>query len=300
MGMTRLAALALVPWLMNAPVHATQTPPATAPAPAPLRSTVPPVAPPAAAAPAPADRFAPAAYEVRSDLQELLRQVPPVVADVLRRDPSLLTRGDYLAPYPAVAAFVAQHPEVPLNPSYFLGSVLQEESTAQSRGLRMAENLMDGIGMLLIMGTVLAFFAWLVRTVIEHRRWLRQSKTQVDVHAKVLDKLSAHDDLMAYVQSPAGQKFLEAAPIEVDGRVRPTNSSLARVLWSVQAGIVLIAVGLGLWVAQARLGDAGQGFSLLSTLALALGVGFLGSAAAAYVISTRHGLIGAETRAQHE
>jgi hypothetical protein len=302
MGMLRLAALALVPGLITAPVHATQTAPAAAQAPAAPRTppaSVAPTAPPATA-PAQADRFAPAAYEVRSDLQELLRQVPPVVADVLRRDPSLLTRADYLTPYPALAGFVAQHPEVPLNPSYFLGSVSQEESTAQARGLRMAENLMDGLGVLVIVGTFLSFAAWLVRTFVEHRRWLRQSKTQVDVHAKVLDKLSTHDDLVAYVQSPAGQKFLEAAPIEVDGRVRPTNSALTRVLWSVQAGIVLLAVGAGLWVAQGRLGDAGQGFSLLSTLSVALGVGFLSSAAAAYVISSRHGLIAGETRAQHE
>lgn len=297
MGMTRLAAFALVPSLLTSPVHA-QTPvapPATAPAP-----RTPSPAPGTPAATTPADRLAPAAYEVRSDLQELLRQVPPVVADVLRRDPSLLTRSDYLTPYPGLAAFVAQHPEVPLNPSYFLGAAPHEDSTAQARGLRMAENLMDGLGVLVIVGTFLTFFAWLVRTVIEHRRWLKQSKTQVDVHAKVLDKLSAHDDLMAYIQSSAGQKFLEAAPIDVDGRVRPTNASLTRVLWSVQAGIVLLAVGAGLWVAQARLGDAGQGFSLLSTLSVALGVGFLGSAAAAYVISSRHGLLAGETRAQHE
>jgi hypothetical protein len=39
---------------------------------------------------------------------------------------------------------------------------------------------------------------------------------------------------------------------------------------------------------------------MLSTLALALGMGFLGSAAAAYVISLRHGLIGAEPRTTHE
>jgi hypothetical protein len=291
--MTRLAAFALVPSLLTSPVHA-QAPPA------PPAATQAPVAPRPPDAPASPDRFAPAASEVRSDLQELLRQVPPVVADVLRRDPSLLTRADYLTPYPALAAFVAQHPEVALNASYFLGTVLQEESTAQARGLRMAENLMDGLGVLMIIGTFLGFAAWLVRTGIEHRRWLRQSKTQVEVHAKVLDKLSAHDDLMAYIQSPAGQKFLEAAPIEVDGRVRPTNTALSRVLWSVQAGIVLLAVGVGLWLTQGRLGEAAHGFSLLSTLCLALGTGFLGSAAAAYVISTRHGLIGAEVRAQHE
>lgn len=288
MGMTRLAALALVPSLLSAPVLA-QTPPAAPGAPQ---------AP--AAAPAPPRAATAPANDVKRDLQTLLRRLPPALGEVLRQDPSLLTRADYLAPYPALTTFIQEHPEVPLNPAFFLGTPWEAPTDAQSRGIRMAENLMDGLGVLVIISTFLGFLAWLVRTAIEHRRWLRQSKTQVDVHAKVLDKLSAHDDLMAYIQSPAGQKFLEAAPIEVDGRVRPTNSALTRVLWSVQAGIVLLAVGTGLWLAEGRLGEAGQGFSLLSTLCLALGTGFLGSAVAAYVISTRHGLIGAETRAQHE
>ncbi len=48
------------------------------------------------------------------------------------------------------------------------------------------------------------------------------------------------------------------------------------------------------------LAEAAQGFAVISTLALALGVGFIVSAAVSYLISTRHGLIGAEARAQHE
>lgn len=295
MGMTRLAAFALIPSLIASPLAYAQ------PAP---RPAVPPAAPAAPAAPAPPAEptaLVPArADDVREKLRELLRSVPPAVGEVLRRDPSLLTRADYLAPYPALAAFVQQHPEVALNASFFVGSEYDAPRDAESRGIGMAEDLLEGVGVLVIMSSMFAFFAWLVRVVLDHRRWLRQSKTQVETHAKILDRLTSHDDLIAYIQSPAGQRFLESAPIEVDGRPRPSNTSLSRVLLAVQAGIVLMALGGGFAVLEGRFGEAGKGFSMLSTLALALGAGFLLSAAASYVISMRHGLIAGDAKPSHE
>ena len=287
--MTRLAAFALIPSLISSPVAYGQT----APRPA--------AAPTAPAAPAPIDPIPMRgnADDVRNELRELLRSVPPVVSEVLRRDPSLLTRADYLSPYPALAGFVQQHPEVALNASYFIGSEHDAPTDAESRGIRMAEDLLEGIGVLVIMSSIFTFFAWLVRVVLDHRRWLRQSKTQVEAHAKILDRLTSHDDLLAYIQSPAGQRFLESAPIEIDGRQRPANTSLSRVLLAVQAGIVLVALGFGFTVLQGRFGEAGKGFWMLSTLAMALGVGFLLSAGASYLISARHGLI-ADVKPTHE
>lgn len=296
--MTRLAAFALIPSLISSPVAYGQAPPRPATPPA---APAAPAIPATPAAPTPAGRASArgSADEVRSELRELLRATPPVVGEVLRRDPSLLTRADYLAPYPALAAFVQQHPEVALNASYFVGSEYDAPADAESRGIRMAEDLLEGIGVMVIMSGVFGFFAWLVRVVLDHRRWLRQSRTQVEAHAKILDRLTSHDDLLAYIQSPAGQRFLESAPIEIDGRQRPTNASLSRVLLAVQAGIVLVALGLGFTVLQGRFGEAGKGFWMLSTLAMALGAGFLLSAGASYLISARHGLIG-DVKPSHE
>jgi hypothetical protein len=60
-------------------------------------------------------------------------------------------------------------------------------------------------------------------------------------------------------------------------------------------------VGLGFWVlGRTSLAEAAQGLSIISTLALTLGFGFIVSAGVSYAISTRHGLIGGEARAQHE
>src|SRR5436190_2030875 len=61
------------------------------------------------------------ANETKERLREIFQQYPPSVAQVLRLDPSMLTRPDYLATYPTLAAFLAQHPEVAHNPVFFLG-----------------------------------------------------------------------------------------------------------------------------------------------------------------------------------
>src|SRR6476469_5382588 len=51
------------------------------------------------------------ARQTRDRLREIFEQYPPSVSQVLRLDPSLATRPDYLASYPMLAAFLAQHPE---------------------------------------------------------------------------------------------------------------------------------------------------------------------------------------------
>src|SRR5580765_5951809 len=61
------------------------------------------------------------ARDIRQRLNEILREYPPSLAQVLRLDPSLMTREDYLAPYPALAAFIAQHPEITRDPAFYLG-----------------------------------------------------------------------------------------------------------------------------------------------------------------------------------
>src|SRR5436190_20248007 len=62
------------------------------------------------------------ARQVRDELNTLFEQYPPTLRRVLQSDPTLLTNTAYLAPYPALAAYVAQHPEVPHNPAYFVGT----------------------------------------------------------------------------------------------------------------------------------------------------------------------------------
>jgi hypothetical protein len=79
-----------------------------------------------------------------------------------------------------------------------------------------------------------------------HRRWGRLAKVQAEAHTKLLDRFTANDELIAYVQSPAGSQFLQSAPIALDPGARRMGAPFNRILWSVQAGLVLGMAGLGL------------------------------------------------------
>ncbi len=56
------------------------------------------------------------ARQTRERLNDIFDQYPPSVREVLRIDPTLMYRADYVANYPVLAAFLEQHPEIAHNP----------------------------------------------------------------------------------------------------------------------------------------------------------------------------------------
>jgi hypothetical protein len=73
---------------------------------------------------------------------------------------------------------------------------------------------------------------------------------------------------------------------------RTAAAPVGRILWSLQAGLVLAALGSGFWLVQQNVSpEAAEGFFIIGVLAVSLGVGFTASAVLAYVISTRLGLV---------
>ncbi len=62
------------------------------------------------------------ARAVRRDLIDVMRKYPPALGEILRLDPSLMSSAAYLAPYPALQSFLAAHPDVVKNPSYYFDS----------------------------------------------------------------------------------------------------------------------------------------------------------------------------------
>jgi hypothetical protein len=232
------------------------------------------------------------ARQTREQFIRLLRQHPPAVGEVLQRDPSLLTRADYLAPYPVLWAFLQKHPEIVRNPSFFLGEFRYYEPGPRNASLEMFQMILAGTGVVIGVSAFLGVFVWVVRSLIDHRRWLRLSRVQAEVHTKLLDRLTTNEDLLTYIQSPAGRRFLESAPITMDSEPRTSPAPVARILWSLQAGLVLAALGSGFWLVQHNVTpEAAEGFFIIGVLALSLGVGFTASAVLAYVVSTRMGLL---------
>jgi hypothetical protein len=237
----------------------------------------------------------PDAQRTRDDLSRILQRCPPSLRSVLALDPTLLVNQSYLAPYPALANFLNAHPEIAHNPSYYVGDGMfprYRQPDPANQAAELSRDILGGLAAFASVGLAMGLLVWLVRTLIDYRRWSRLAKVQTDVHAKLLDRFTANDDLLAYIQSPAGSSFLQSAPIKLDSGPRTVAAPLGRILWSVQAGLVLAAAGIGLEVVGGRVpNDAAQPLHALGVFAVALGLGFVISAIISYVISRRLGLI---------
>jgi hypothetical protein len=146
------------------------------------------------------------------------------------------------------------------------------------------------IPFLVFVGVTLALL-WILRTVLDNRRWNKMVKVQTETHAKLLDRFSSSQEMLAYMQSDAGKKFLEA-PVFEGQRRQVSALPFGRILWSVQIGVIAAFVGAGILFLRGRVSpDADMGFQLFGTLILTLGIGFLASGGVSYVLAKHFGLL---------
>lgn len=239
------------------------------------------------------------AGQTRERLNEIFRQYPPSVREVLQRDPTLMYRPDYMANYPVLAAFLDQHPEIAHNPAYFVGEHRYDDQNDNPRieTIRAMRNAVDFFGTVLIIATITMGIIFLVRTVVEHRRWQRAMKAQNELTTKLIDRFASSEDLLAYIQSPHG-KALTEGPVLPQTAPRAMSAPLSRIFWSLQSGIVLGALGTGLMVVSARTEDLDVGPFLngVGVVVLMLGLGFAVSAVVSYGLSQKLGLVQSLTR----
>ena len=230
--------------------------------------------------------------ETRSELNDVLRRCPPQLGAVLKLDPKLIGEPAYLAPYPELAAFVAQHPEVARTPDFFLANVsIPSDESAPSYSASVAMDILSGLLAFCIFLVVTGTLAWLVKTLIAQRRWNRLSRVQTEVHTKLLDRLASSEELLGYIQSSAGRRFLESAPIPVEDAKPSLGAPVARILGSIQLGVIIGAAGIGMQVISRGLpADVSRAVFAVGVFALCLGAGFVAAAIVSYFVSRRLGL----------
>ena len=225
-------------------------------------------------------------HTIRVQFSQLLRERPPEVAQILQLDPSLLSDPAFLAKYPELREFVEQYPEVRHNPGFYLGDFVEPQYRRSA-----LEGVLEGLAIFGVFSLITFVFTWLVRTIIEQKRWNRLSRTQSEVHNKILDRFSTSGELLDYIKTPAGTKFLESAPIPLHESPAPQNAPLTRVMWSVQIGIVVAAASLGLLLVSGRFDkESAQEMFALGMIGVSVGLGFIVSAAVSIFMSRRLGL----------
>jgi hypothetical protein len=238
------------------------------------------------------------AQETRQQLYRVLEKYPPALGRVLRLDPTLLTNQAYLNSYPQLASFLAQYPDVPRNPGYYFERYESTYSVPQPRDARMEaigmwRNILEFLGAFSVFSVAAVSLFAIIKYIVEYRRWHRISKVNAEVHNKILDRFGSNEELLAYIDSPAGRRFLEATPIApnaaVAGRVA---APYGRILLSVQIGVLLLGLALGLmWVSSRAIEEVREVFLGLSIVGFTLGLGCVVSAGASYVLSRKLGLL---------
>jgi hypothetical protein len=238
----------------------------------------------------------------RGEFLSLLRLHPRLLGAVYH-DPSLLAEQDYMKrTAPDLAALIAKHPEITQNPEFFLGSDVQrmhdDESLSRFPLTRNpTERLMEFLGPFTVLVFIVGVLIWIVKFFTESRRWNKMVKVQQEVHSKLMDKFSSSQDLQAYMQTEAGRRFLESAPIPIEPEQKSRISApLGRILWSVQVGVILAMGSLGLILARTYVPEAAQPLKVFGTLGLMLGLGFVLAAGASYALSRQLGLFDSSDR----
>jgi hypothetical protein len=259
------------------------------------------VVPPTVTAESSQDRL----VETREQLMSYLR-MSPTLATVMASDPSLLANQEYVARNnPELARFLEAHPEVAKNPDFYLFADISGSRGRRVDGLQRklwperfqdsgapVKQFMDVIVPSLLFLVFLGALLWLIRTLIDNRRWGRIFKMQSEVHGRLIERFSSNEELLGYMGTEAGKRFLEAAPIPVDfDRDRRVPAVLSRVLLPLQAGVVLTLLGVGLLFLRHSLPEIAAPLLVFGVVVLMPGLGLVVSAGITWVLAGRLGLM---------
>jgi len=242
--------------------------------------------------------------ETREQLFSLLR-MSPTLTEVVRRDPSLLADQEYVTRNnPELGKFLQDHPEIVRNPDFYLfanfssrggrpGDRLERRTWIEDRQAQdfASTEFVRMVGPFLIFVTILGSLIWLIRVLLENRRWGRIFKMQTEVHGRLIERFGNNEELLSYMNTEAGKRFLEAAPIPIDfERDQRIPAALSRVLVPLQIGVVLTLLGTGLLSLRHSLTDISESLLVFGIVILMPGIGFIISAGITWLLAARLGL----------
>jgi hypothetical protein len=144
------------------------------------------------------------------------------------------------------------------------------------------------LGFAAFLGTLI----WLIRILLENRRWGRIFRLQTEIHTKLIDRFGNNQELLTYMGTEAGRRFLEAAPIPVEfDHSRRLPSAVAKVLMPLQIGVVLTLLGIGLLMLRHSIRDLEGPLLVFGMIILMPGLGFIISAGVTWYLAGRLGLM---------
>jgi len=144
------------------------------------------------------------------------------------------------------------------------------------------------MGPIIIVPSLFFMIGWVVYVIVDGLRRRQQTRVFTEFHSKLLDRIGSGREFADFFSSEAGTRFLDSLSSS------ETGAPQIRILRSMQSGVVLLALGVGLFVLTNQRTfslEAMDGLVVMATVAAAVGAGLVVSTLMSYLLSKRLGLI---------
>jgi hypothetical protein len=141
---------------------------------------------------------------------------------------------------------------------------------------------------IIIVPSLFFMIGWVVYVIVEGFRRRQQTKVFTEFHGKLLDRIGSTREFGDFFSSEAGRRFLDSLSSS------ETGAPQVRIIRSMQSGLVLLALGIGLFMLTNERTfslEAMDGLVVTATVAAAVGAGLVVSTAMSYLLSRRMGLL---------
>ena len=139
----------------------------------------------------------------------------------------------------------------------------------------------DQLAITILFPFLLSTCGFIVWVLVDGRRRGLTTKGRTEFYNHMMEKFGSAREFTEFVQTEGGRRFLDSFSTE---RLGPID----RILGSIQKGAILGIVGLGCLFLGWKYGR--EVFTIIGTLAVSLGAGFLVSSAISYKLSKGWGL----------
>jgi len=144
--------------------------------------------------------------------------------------------------------------------------------------------MMETLSILVVMPALFGATAWSFKIFLNFLQQRKMINRQAELSFKLIESYTGSPELLAKVDG-----LMDLSPGVLDSP--QGGAAHGRILTSTQAGVILTCLGIAFLFLSGRIAEAAQPFSVFGALALAVGIGFLLSSAAAYVLARKWGLI---------
>lgn len=144
----------------------------------------------------------------------------------------------------------------------------------------------EKIAIVMVLASMVLGVVTIVRLALEHMWRSKTLRTQSDLYNRLIDKFGSSNELLAYMQSEAGQQLLKTP-------ATTAPNAYARIMNAAQYGAVAAVAGFGiLGIGYAFRGqEVADVTYVLGWMAVTLGAALIISSAMSYLLSKKFGLI---------